>query len=85
MWDCPVRFSSALRFADIFTNTTAKDIRKYYESSPMTLDFLSNQIAGINHFLIYDIRDILHALMTGQIRSEQAADIIFKRWKKYKH
>jgi hypothetical protein len=51
----------------------------------MTLDFLSNQIAGINHFLIYDIRDILHALMTGQIRSEQAADIIFKRWKKYKH
>jgi ABC-type glycerol-3-phosphate transport system substrate-binding protein len=84
LWDSTCLKKSAKLFSKLFENTNDQYITEYLKRSPIVSDVQNHDYMQKQHFMIHDLRDILYALMNGKLKSEQAAKIAVKRWKKLK-
>lgn len=81
MWDSPCLKKAANLFSGLFENTRPEDICEYLRRSPFPPGRRSQLYSRQYSFLVYDIRDVLYALMHGRLKSKQAAETILKRWR----
>ncbi len=82
MWDSPCLKKAVTLFSGLFENTDSENIYEYLRRSPFSGP--RNQLFSRQYnFLVYDIRDVLYALMHGRLNSKQAAETILKRWREY--
>ena len=85
LWDSTCLKKSAKLFSKLFEDTNDQYITEYLKRSPIVSDVQNHDYMQKQHFMIHDLRDILYALMNGKLKSEQAAKIAVKRWKKLKN